>query len=127
MIEVELRVVDDAEVADRLARRLRADLADIHGVADAALVRRPASASERGIVDEIGKLAVKLATGGGAEALIGAVRSVLSRGGDREVVMKLPDGTEFVLKGGGLSQAQFGKATDALLALVARGSGRETA
>ena len=91
------------------------------------LVRRQGQASERGIADEIGKVAVSLATGGGAEAVVAAVRSILSRGADREVVVKLPDGTEFTLKGGGVSEAQFGKATDAILALLARGGGGETA
>jgi hypothetical protein len=41
--------------------------------------------------------------------------------------VKLPNGTEFTLKGGGVSETQFAKATDALLALLAQGGGRETA
>jgi hypothetical protein len=127
MVEIELRVIEGADVADQLARRLRADVAEADGVVAARLVRRSGEADERGIVDEIGKVAVKLATGGGAETVVAAVRSVLSRGTDREVVVKLPDGTEFSLKGGGVSEAQFGKATDALLALIARGGGGETA
>jgi hypothetical protein len=100
MVEIELRVIEAADVADQLARRLRADVAEADGVAGARLVRRQGQAEERGIVDEIGKVAVKLATGGGAEAVVAAVRSVLAPVTDREVVVKLPDGTEFTLKRG---------------------------
>jgi hypothetical protein len=116
MIEIELRVVDSGDVADRLARRLVRDLSDTSGVADASLVRRPPAPGERGIVSEIGALVVSVTTGGAAEALVGLVKSVLPQGGEREIILKLPNGTEFALKGGGVSEAQFAKATEALLA-----------
>jgi len=120
MIEIGLQVVDSSdEVADKVARRLVADMAATEGLAGPSLVRRPAAPGERGLVEEIGALAVRLTSGSGAAALVGLLRAAL-RTGDREVVVKLPNGSEFTLKGGGLSEAQFGKATEALLALLAR-------
>jgi hypothetical protein len=120
MVEIGLRIVDGSdEVADKLARRLVADMAVTEGLSEPSLVRRPAAPGERGIVDEIGGLVVRLTSGSGAAAVVGLLRSVLRAEG-REVMVKLPNGGEFTLKGGGLSDAQFGKATDALLALLAR-------
>jgi hypothetical protein len=120
MIEIGLRIVDSSdEVADKVARRLVADMAATEGFAAPSLVRRGAAPGERGIVQEIGELAVRLTSGGGVTAMVGLLRSVL-RTGEREVVVKLPNGSEFTLKGGGLSDAQFGRTTDALLALLAQ-------
>jgi Effector Associated Constant Component 1 len=125
MVEIEVRVIDNDNAADRLARRLVADAVDLRGVVDASLLRRPGAPEERGLGSEIGALVVVLTTGGAAQAVMDLVKSVLHPGGDREIVVKLPNGTEFALKGGGVSEAQFGKATDALLALLAKGDGGE--
>jgi hypothetical protein len=127
-VRIELLVVDsDDAVADKLARRIVRDMSDTAGVAGASLISRPGAGNERGMISDIGAAVVDLATAGAVQGLVGLVKSLLRPGGDREIVLKLPDGTEFALKGGGVSEAQFAKTTDSLLALLARDDSHETA
>ncbi len=123
MIEVRLRIDDDAGGGGELARRLVSDLNDSRGLKDARLERRPAAPGERGIVEVVGSLAVTILNGSGAQALVEVVKAIRPRPGARKVSVTLPDGSVFHLEGDGLSDGQFARAAEAALEIFARRAG----
>lgn len=119
MVEILISVIDEADSADRVARRLVGDFREIDGIDAARLLRMPAAEGERGLIDVVGTLAVNVVTTGGADAMMALLGAVLPRQADRELVVKLPGGAEFSLRGAGVGDEQFARANEVLLTLIA--------
>lgn len=116
---------------DLLARRIVADASQSDHIGHAGLARREASGGERGIIEEIGAVALTLLNAGGAEFVFDLLRQCLSvgqpqAGNQREIIVDLGGGRRLELRGG-MSDEDFRGARDRVIALVEAGGSDATA
>ena len=116
---------------DLLARRIVADARQSDHIGRADLARRAATGGERGIIEDIGAVALTLLNAGGAEFIFDLLRQVLSvgqpkAGNEREIIVDLGGGRRLELRGG-MSDEDFRAARDRVIALVETGAPDATA
>lgn len=118
MMRVVLNVRDPG-AEDTVARRLVADLGGSDAVDSAELVTRAAGDGEKGIIEEIGLVAVTLIQAVGVDTLLDIVKSVLPRrrplsDDERTIEIEIEGKGRLVITGG-MSDEEFREKRDQLL------------
>jgi hypothetical protein len=121
VMELEIRILTGGD-ADSYACRVVRDLHDCSGVENGRLSTHAASQGEKGIIEDLGVVAVTILNASGAEALMTILRSVLPR--RREMA---PDGKVIDITGrdgfhlrieGGMSDKEFSLVLAKLLSKI---------
>ncbi len=122
--------VNDPGAEDMVARRLMADLSDSSDIESAELVTRAADTGEKGIIEELGLVAVTFMEAVGVETLLDVAKSVLPRRrplSDDERTLEIEiEGKGRVVITGGMTDDEFREKRDQILAFMIGQDGAPT-
>lgn len=118
MLDVSLEVIDETELADRVARRIVQDMGDVDGVAQVGLLQVAAPEGSKGLAAVIGSVAMTLASDVAVGALIDVIKQRLVGKTGRKIRLKAGD-FEVEIQSDDLSDDQFDRLLTRLEGMVA--------
>lgn len=124
-------IIDDPSDTETVSRRILSDIQTSDTIKDASFAMSAAQAGDRGILQNIGTLGMKLLDTGGAGFIFDVLRPMLSVGRSetddkRSIIMELPQGQRLELHGG-MSDEDFMATQERLISIMEKAAGGGTA